>query len=64
MSKRAKGKGQSEAGWFYGPTGFGSTSGGFHAPRPEPTRPERCADCGAEGERTGHQTCQYPQDHR
>jgi len=24
---------------------------------------ERCADCGEPGERTGHQTCQYPQDH-
>lgn len=23
----------------------------------------RCADCGEPGERTGHQTCQYPQDH-
>lgn len=22
----------------------------------------RCADCGEEGERTGHMTCQYPQD--
>ena len=22
----------------------------------------RCHDCGEEGERTGHQTCQYPQD--
>lgn len=27
------------------------------------TLPTRCADCGAEGETTGHQTCQYPQDH-
>lgn len=23
----------------------------------------RCSDCGEVGERTGHQTCQYPQDH-
>ena len=23
-----------------------------------------CADCGRDGERTGHQDCQYPQDHR
>lgn len=23
---------------------------------------ERCAHCGAEGERTGHMTCQYPQN--
>lgn len=23
----------------------------------------RCADCGERGERTGHMTCQYPQDH-
>lgn len=23
----------------------------------------RCQDCGEEGERTGHQTCQYPQNH-
>lgn len=22
-----------------------------------------CRDCGEPGERTGHQTCQYPQDH-
>jgi hypothetical protein len=26
-------------------------------------RRTRCADCGAEGETTGHMTCQYPQDH-
>lgn len=25
---------------------------------------ERCDDCGAIGERTGHQACQYPKDHR
>lgn len=25
--------------------------------------PKRCADCGLAGERTGHQYCQYPQDH-
>lgn len=24
---------------------------------------EKCADCGEPGESTGHQTCQYPQDH-
>ncbi len=24
---------------------------------------EHCPDCGARGERAGHQTCQYPQDH-
>jgi hypothetical protein len=23
----------------------------------------RCGDCGEPGERTGHMTCQYPQDH-
>ena len=23
----------------------------------------RCADCGKTGERTGHQDCQFPQDH-
>lgn len=23
-----------------------------------------CADCGEEGERAGHQTCQYPRNHR
>lgn len=25
--------------------------------------PSVCEDCGEVGERTGHQTCQYPQDH-
>lgn len=29
-----------------------------------PAMPDRCADCGAEGERTGHMTCQYPKNHR
>ena len=24
---------------------------------------ERCPDCGAAGERAGHQTCQYPRNH-
>jgi hypothetical protein len=23
----------------------------------------RCADCGEEGEMTGHMGCQYPKDH-
>ena len=23
----------------------------------------QCADCGKRGERTGHQDCQFPQDH-
>lgn len=33
--------------------------------RPTPTRRiiEACPDCGEEGERIGHQGCQYPQDH-
>lgn len=26
-------------------------------------RAQRCADCGKRGERTGHQDCQFPQDH-
>jgi hypothetical protein len=30
---------------------------------PRPRSVERCADCGAEGERTGHQACQFPEDH-
>ncbi len=25
-------------------------------------RPQRCPDCGEEGERKGHQACQYPRD--
>jgi hypothetical protein len=33
-------------------------------PKVEPVKKvERCADCGKHGERTGHQDCQYPQDH-
>jgi hypothetical protein len=32
-----------------------------HATRPR-KRATRCPDCGAEGERKGHQTCQYPRD--
>lgn len=28
-----------------------------------PEETMRCADCGAVGELTGHQTCQYPRDH-
>jgi hypothetical protein len=27
------------------------------------SKKERCGDCGAIGERIGHQTCQYPQDY-
>lgn len=29
----------------------------------EMARLPRCADCGAQGERMGHQTCPYPADH-
>lgn len=30
--------------------------------RSEERSPTRCPDCGEEGERRGHQTCQYPTD--
>jgi len=37
--------------------------GRYGRPSPDLEYELRCADCGAAGERTGHMTCQYPQDH-
>jgi hypothetical protein len=36
---------------------------GIHALNEHNARAVRCADCGAAGEHTGHQECQFPADH-